>query len=718
MGAKNGLASWFQASTFGLSRRLTLLLSGLIVLFVAAVVAINLHTHRAQLFDRLEESADHLIALAQEVSVPHILDNDPAALEMFYEEVGNQSEVERVFLVGPHRWLLAAGGKVDQRFLSIVIDPLMERVWATGERHQVYDGHILSIAAPIVVGTRLIGVLRLDHCQKELFTKMRTVLVSNLLAGFIFLLAGLVFSRWAAARLSSPLMQLKDAARKAADGNLDTELKLQTNDEFSQVGEAFNTMMANMRTSMHEIHRVAYEDKLTGVPNRSWLNNELEQLVARHTKSETGFAVMFLDLDKFKAVNDTHGHHTGDLLLRIFSRRLARCMREEGLTVRGVTTDDHLVDLDADEGVLARLGGDEFLLIVPTSKADDLAERIGRAMSKPFRLDGCLLNNSTSIGIALYPRHATSREHLLKCADVAMYQAKRGGRNTHRYYDHSSHARMMERSALERDLERAIIDGDFHMVLQPQLEVSTSKVVGAEALIRWDHPVRGLVAPDIFIPIAASIGMLPQIGNLMLAKAIKAAADINATREDRLTISVNMTIEDLNEVGFADTVKHLLDLHGADPETLEIEITESTAMEESAIVERQVIELRTLGVRFAIDDFGMGYSNLGRLKALAFETLKIDRSLVLGIGEDPASESLLHTILDMAEAIGADVVAEGIETADQLDFLRAAGCAYYQGYYGGKPMIADQFTHWVAAHERGLAETRDQDIQPELKQAS
>jgi predicted signal transduction protein with EAL and GGDEF domain len=718
METKQGLASWFQASTFGLSRRLTLLLSGLIVLFVAAVVAINLHTHRAQLFDRLEDSAGHLVALAQEVSVPHILDNDPAALELFYDEVGNQSDVEQVFLVGPHRWLLASGGNVDQEFLSFVADPLIERVLATGERHQVYDSHILSIAAPVFVGTRLIGVLRLDYCQKELLAKMQTVLVSNLFAGFIFLLAGLIFSRWAAARLSSPLMQLKDAARKAADGNLDTELKLQTNDEFSQVGEAFNTMMANMRTSMHEIHRVAYEDKLTGVPNRSWLNNQLEHLVLRHTKSETGFAVMFLDLDKFKAVNDTHGHHVGDLLLRAFSRRVARCMREERLKVRGVATDDRLPDMGAGEGVLARLGGDEFLLIVPTAKAEDLAERLVWAMSKPFKLEGCLLNNSTSIGIALYPRHATSREHLLKCADVAMYQAKRGGRKTYRYYDHSSHARMMERSSLERDLERAIADDDFHMVLQPQFEVSTGKVVGAEALIRWDHPTRGLVAPNIFIPVAASIGMLPQIGTLMLAKAIKVAADINAAREDRLTIAVNMTIEDLNEDGFADTVKHLLDLHGADPETLEIEITESTAMEESAIVERQVAELRAVGVRFAIDDFGMGYSNLGRLKALAFETLKIDRSLITGVGEDPASESLVHTILDMAKAIDAHVVAEGIEIAEQLNFLRDSGCAYYQGYYGSKPMIADQFADWVAAHERGLADPRDQDNQPGLKQAS
>ncbi len=707
-----------RSATYGLGRRLTLVLSGLIIVFVAAVLVINMHTQRAQLFERMEHSADHLIDLAQEVSLPHILDDDPAALEVFFKEVGNQHDVERVLLVGPHRWLLASGGNVEGEFLSFVADPFVEQALATGVRHQTYANQTLSIASPIYVGTQLIGILRLDYCQKELVAKMQTVLTNNLVAGFVFLLAGLLFSRWVAYRLASPLTQLTDAARKAADGNLDTELALHTNDEFSQVGDAFNTMMANLRTSMHEIHRVAYEDKLTGVPNRSWLNNQLEHLALRYTKSETAFAVMFLDLDKFKAVNDTHGHHVGDLLLRAFSRRLARCMREEGLTVRGVSVDDRHADMEQDEGVLARLGGDEFTLIVPSAKADDLAARIVAAMTEPFKLEGCHLNSSTSIGIALYPRHATSREHLLKCADVAMYQAKRSGRNTHRYYDHSSHTKMMEQSALERDLEKAIAEDSFDMVLQPKLAVESGKVVGAEALIRWNHPTRGPVAPNIFLPVAAGIGQLPKIGNLMIAKAIRATADINANRAERLAIAVNVAIEDLNEEGFADTVKHLLDLHGAQPDMLEIEITESTAMEESVVVERQVAELRALGVRFAIDDFGMGYSNLGRLKALAFETLKIDRSLVTGVGEDPASESLLHTILDMAEAIDADVVAEGIETVEQLEFLRKAGCACYQGYFGGKPMMADQFADWVEAHERQLSGAHAQDNEPALKQAS
>jgi predicted signal transduction protein with EAL and GGDEF domain len=704
VGTKDTLSKWLRASTLGLARRLTLVLSALIIVFVAVVIAINMQTQRVLLAERMAYSADHLIALAQEVSMPHLLENNPAGLEVFFEQVGNQFDVEVIYLVSPRRWYLAGGGDIEANFLSYIADPLIERAFATGHRQQVFESEVLSIAAPLTVGGTVLGILRLDYNQKRLVDKMNAVLVNNLLAGFAFLLVGLLFSRWLASRLSSPLIQLTQAARSAADGNLDTEIAIKSKDEFAQLGAAFNAMMQNLKTSMYEIHRVAYEDKVTGAPNRSWLNNQLEHLTLHHAHSETSFAVMFLDLDNFKAINDTHGHHVGDLLLRSFSRRLARCMREKGLILLDVASDErHLADFDKNEAVLARLGGDEFTLIVPSKKADALATHIVSEMARSFKVDGCHITNTTSIGIALFPAHATSREHLLKCADVAMYQAKRGGRNTHRYYDHNTHTQMKERSALERDLEQAVEQDNFQMYLQPQFEVQTGKLDGAEALIRWEHPTKGPVEPNVFLPVAASIGLLPKIGQLMLAKAIEAAATINRRRDEPLIIAVNVSIEELNDDGFADMVKHWLDLHDAHPRTLEIEITENTAMEESAVVEHQVAQLRAIGVRFAIDDFGMGYSNLGRLKALAFETLKIDRSLVTGIGEDPASESLLYTILDMAKAIGADVVAEGIETAEQLLFLRNAGCGHYQGYFGGRPVPADTFARWVLSQGDGPA---------------
>jgi EAL domain-containing protein (putative c-di-GMP-specific phosphodiesterase class I) len=253
----------------------------------------------------------------------------------------------------------------------------------------------------------------------------------------------------------------------------------------------------------------------------------------------------------------------------------------------------------------------------------------------------------------------------------------------------------MERTALERDLETAISEQAFDMVLQVQRTVETGKLVGAEALIRWCHPERGMVPPSEFLPIAASNGMLPAIGRFMMDRAIQIAAQVNKGREDTLTIAVNIGIEELNEEGFAPSIIAILEKHGAVPSWLEIEITESTAMEESGLVDHQVAILSDIGVRFAIDDFGMGYSNLGRMRALAFQTLKLDRSLMIGLGEDPACEHLVATIMDMAQAIGADVVAEGIETIEQLDVLKRRGCGTYQGYLGGRPMPAEDFVALV-----------------------
>lgn len=703
-----------------MARRLAITFGTVIALFVVAVLAINVQTQRLLLAERETLNVDHLLNLTKEVSTPHLLTGDTAALEIFFEELLARDDILSALLVDADGLVVVAGSYEETPFLSTTDDPLIQNALETGIRQAALSEGDLSqeVAGPIIVGDQLIGVLRVSLCNKALRRDIQTVFVTNLALGILFFFVAMIMCGALARRLTEPLSRLTAVTQEVAAGDLDQTIDVRADGEIGVLADGLSTMLETVRSSMREVNRVAYEDKLTGVPNRSWLNHQLEHLARDHAESETGFALMFLDLDKFKAVNDTHGHHVGDLLLRAFSRRLARCMREEGLTIEGVGPSDHMIALNQNEGALARLGGDEFTLLVPVDKADALASRITAAMGKAFRLEGCHLTNSTSIGIALFPQHATSREHLLKCADVAMYQAKRSARNSHRYYDHSSHTKMMERSALERDLEAAVETDAFQMALQPQFIVQSGQVVGAEALVRWEHPNRGFVPPDVFLPVAASIGLLPRIGNLMMAKAIKAAAEINKGRERPLTVAVNVAIEELNDESFADTVKHLLDRYDAAPETLEIEITESTAMEKSALVERQVAELRALGLRFAIDDFGMGYSNLGRLKALAFETLKIDRSLVLGIGEDPASESLLYTIFDMAKAIQADVVVEGIETADQLAFLREAGCKYYQGYYGGKPMKADLFADWVAEHEAGRAGIETQDNAPKLEQAS
>lgn len=689
---------WDQAS-FGFARRLAVVFGALVAVFVALLLVINIQTQIEQVETRVELRADHLASLTTEISLPYVLENNPIRLEIIYEELARQGDIDSVSLFDDQGWLIVSAAD-DAGFLMQTQDSLVLRAQASGERQHLRSEKQLQIAQPLNVGGRTIGVIRIDICSDAFNAAMQTVWVRNISGGLAIIFFGILGSFLIANCLTRPLNQLTQATKRATKGDLDHRLCLKTNDEMGELATSFNTMMDTLQNSLREIHRVAYEDKLTGIPNRSWLNTQLERLTRTQAGKHKPFAVLFLDLDNFKAANDTHGHHIGDLLLKAFATRLSSCLMQHDLSVMKVQGDDsRTVCIVENEAILGRLGGDEFTIILPHEKAQAVAQTIIDAMKRPFNLEGLKIVTSSSIGIALYPDHARSREHLLKCADVAMYQAKHAGRDRFAVYDHSSHERLTAQTQLEKDIAKAIETDEFELYLQPQLRVGSNDVAGAEGLIRWNHRDKGMITPDTFLPVATQAGLLPGIGALMTRKAIMAAAQINQGRQKPILIAVNVAIEELNQEGFADHIIAMLGRYGADPKTLEIEITEGTAMEENGLIERQVHQLRAIGVRFAIDDFGIGYSNLARLKALSFETLKVDRSLMAGIGDDLASQSLLNTILEMADAIGADVVAEGIETQTQLDFLQQTSCEFYQGYFCGKPMPADAFARWLKAHE-------------------
>ena len=695
-------ASWFRCATRGLRRRLALVFGLLTTLFVVSVIVINVQTQLRLIEARMEMRAAYLGDLVASVAGPALQRGNPQELLAFFRSHGEQSDILAIRLLDPAGTLLVSGDPAQTPGAEID-DPIARDVLATGAVQSSRNGTMVQHGAPLVHDGQTIGIIRFDLCQKAMMGEVRAVWQANLLGGIVFVLLGSWLSGLLARRLTGPLGRLTEATRKAAEGDLQQKIDLSSNDEIEDLANSFNAMLDRIQDSMAEIHRVAYEDKLTGVPNRAWLNRQLETLVRTSGEAPQDFAVMFLDLDRFKQVNDTHGHHVGDLLLKVFAERLGTCMTAIGLTPRTVGREDgRPIAIARDEAVLARLGGDEFTLIVPAGVAEALAETIITALDVPVTLDGRRLVTSTSIGIALFPEHGQSREGLLKCADVAMYQAKSAGRRTFAYYDHGNFERLQANIDLEDDLGRAIHGDEFELYLQPQFRVKDDTVIGAEALIRWQHPARGLLSPGEFLPVAQSAGLMPIIGQIMLRKTIQATARINKGRSRPLILSVNIAIEELDQEGFADAVARMLKFYGARASTLEIEITEGTAMEENARVVQQVAMLRGLGVRLAIDDFGIGYSNLGRLKELAFETLKVDRALVKGIGEEVASDTLFLTILEMAEAIQARVVAEGVETEAQRDFLRASACQSYQGYLGGRPVPADQFEDWIA--ENALAE--------------
>lgn len=428
-----------------------------------------------------------------------------------------------------------------------------------------------------------------------------------------------------------------------------------------------------------QIHRLAYYDALTQLPNRRLLQDRLGQALATSSRNGLYGAILFLGLDNFKTVNDTRGHDTGDQLLVEVTRRLRLAVRE-GDTV-------------------ARLGGDEFVVLLEELSADaedaaGLAKQVGEklsvATSQPCQVNGSELHCTASIGIGLFCMHETV-EDLLKHADLAMSHAKTSGRNALRFFDPAMQARLDKRSALETELRKALKQGQFQLHYQPQIG-TTDRVVGAETLLRWLHPQHGLVAPADFIPLAEDTGLILPIGHWVLETACaqleKWAAD-ERTRE--LMLAVNVSASQFRQADFVDQVKEVLDASGANPERLKLELTESLVLDNVEDAIEKMRRLKTLGISFSMDDFGTGYSSLAYLTQLPLDQLKIDRSFVLNLPDNVNDGIIAKTIITMGRSLSLDVVAEGVETEGQREFLERHGCHTYQGYLYSKPLPIRQF---------------------------
>ena len=423
---------------------------------------------------------------------------------------------------------------------------------------------------------------------------------------------------------------------------------------------------------------LATRDALTGLPNRVLLHDRLEQGVANAARNATGFAFMFIDLDRFKTINDSLGHHVGDELLKNVAARLSSCVR---------ATD-----------TVARLGGDEFAVILENLRDDDeegaqeVAEKMISAMAAPLLIEGQPLNTSCSIGISLYPADGRDSATLMKNADVAMYFAKEKGRNNYQFFSREMNARAQERLSIENYLRLALRRNELVVHYQPRMRVDTGELVAVEALIRWQHPRRGLLTPDKFIEVAEDSGLIVPIGEWVLGTACRQLKAWQSTIREGLRISVNLSV---GQVGDAErlfrAVAGALEGAGLPAELLELELTESHLMRDVAEKVTILDRLGELGVGLSIDDFGTGYSSLSYLKRLPVDSIKIDGSFVRDIGQDPNDEAIIHAILAMAHSLKLSVVAEGVETPAQLEALRGLGCDEYQGFIESPGLAAAEF---------------------------
>ncbi|MER8977266.1 EAL domain-containing protein [Mesorhizobium sp. M0870] len=427
----------------------------------------------------------------------------------------------------------------------------------------------------------------------------------------------------------------------------------------------FDDVTERCRTEERMTH-LAHHDMLTGLPNRSMFRERLD--LALEDTAATPLAIFSLDLDRFKAVNDTWGHPAGDWLLKSVAERLQRCLHNEN-------------------DVVARFGGDEFVIIQFNFKgianAEKLAKRIIETIGKPFRDKSREMHIGISLGIAVFPDDGGDADTLLRNADTALYRAKSEGRNQYRFFEPGMDAMVQARRALEIDLETALPRQEFDLDFQPIMNIASGEIVGAEALMRWHSPTRGTVAPDSLIPVAEDTGLIVPLGEWALRKACTAAADWPAG----LRVAVNVSAVQLKSGSFARSVISALAFSGVPADRLELEITETVLMDESEAVLRTLRQLRELGVRIALDDFGIGYSSLGYLRRFPVDKIKIDRSFIHDLGNRDAA-AIVRTVIGLGAELGITVTAEGVETEAQLDILRGNGCTEAQGYLIGVPSTA------------------------------
>jgi len=495
------------------------------------------------------------------------------------------------------------------------------------------------------------------------------------------------FTKSLSKAIISPISDLNDNIGDILETqNLSNQITVFNNDEIGKLGKNFN-LMINDLNGMHEqlveqkeyAEYKALHDGLTLLPNRTSFSHRLDQVISRAKRTNEYFSVFFMDLDHFKQVNDSLGHNAGDKVLKIFAERIHHCIRMED--------------------TVARMGGDEFTVILENLNSVQsptiIANKILKVMEKPFNLNGQELYLTVSIGITIYPDDGSDTQTLIKNADAAMYKAKADGRNKYQFYNVEMTDKAYARVILEAQLREAIKKEQFIVYYQPQVNIVTNELIGMEALIRWNHRRKGILSPDYFLPLAKEIGFIVAIDRWVMKTGMN---QIKKWRDAGLTkgyLSLNLSVQHLMAKDFVLQLKQLLTQSDCVEETIHIEITEGEVMHNPEDAIKVLQEINDMGVSLAIDDFGTGYSSLSYLKRLPIDTIKIDRAFIKDLPANEEDVAITKAIIALSNSLHLNVIAEGVETDEQKDFLLEHECHNIQGYLYGKPMPAEEMEDYL-----------------------
>ncbi len=538
----------------------------------------------------------------------------------------------------------------------------------------------VDVFNPIFLGKQPIGWVRIGINQNTLTDDIAQTQRDGMIYTFIAILISLLFANMTGRYLTRRLNLIQDVTNAVQAGRSDARIQMEGEDEAALLAQQINKMLDGLHVRERKIHQLAFFDQLTGLSNRAFLLEQLDAALNKAKQSKQNGAIIFLDLDFFKTLNDTLGHDIGDMLLIQVSERINGCLLHHSIA--------------------ARLGGDEFVLLIEalssdtqqaSEEAQNMAKNVLQSLTQTYQLNVHEYNITASIGIALFNGATESRENLLKQADIAMYQAKKMGRNNYRVFDQHMQDELNAAADLEKQLGKAIVAEEFKLHYQCQVDAQNN-IIGAEVLIRWYHPERGVIPPIQFIPIAEETGMIIEIGNWVLSQA---CAQLHAWQKNpktqHLSLAVNVSAKQFFQVDFIPRVEALVNTYHIDPKHLKLELTESIFLDKLNEIIDIMNTLKKIGIRFSLDDFGTGYSSLQYLKQLPLYQLKIDQSFVRDISIDHSDKIIVKTIIAMAKALDLNVIAEGVETEEQRSMLLANGCYNYQGYLFSKPVTLEAF---------------------------